>query len=40
MYVVPDPSERCTMVMSVAGSFTPEFSFASAGSFHFLIFPR
>src|SRR6266853_236476 len=26
--------------MSVAGSFTPSFSFASAGSFHFAILPR
>ncbi len=26
--------------MSVAGSFTPAFSFAIAGSFHFVILPR
>ena len=40
MYVVPEPSERCTTVMSVAGSVTPGFSFAIAGSFHFVILPR
>ena len=38
--VVPDSSERWQTVMSVLGSFTPEFSAAIAGSFHFLILPR
>ena len=40
MYVVPDPSERCTTVMSSAGSETPALSFAIAGSFHLVILPR
>ena len=40
MYVVPEPSDRCTTVMSLFGRFTPEFSFAIAGSFHFVILPR
>ena len=40
MYVVPEPSERCATVTSVSGSLTPGFSFAIAGSFHFVIFPR
>src|SRR6476659_362798 len=38
--VVPDSSERWTMVMFVDGSETPGFIFVIAGSFHFLIFPR
>ena len=37
--VVPEPSDRCTIVISVPGSFTPGFSFAIAGSFHFVILP-
>ena len=40
MYVVPEPSDRCTTVMSVPGRLTPAFSFAIAGSFHFVILPR
>src|SRR4051794_40618660 len=40
MYEVPDPSERCTTVMSSAGSVTPAFSVAMAGSFHFVTLPR
>jgi len=39
-FVVPDSSERCTTVIESPGSVTPGFSFAIAGSFHFLIFPR
>src|SRR4051794_35614462 len=38
--VVPDSSERWTTVMFDEGRLTPAFSFAIAGSFHFLIFPR
>jgi hypothetical protein len=38
--VVPEPSERCTTVMSVAGSFAAGLSFTSAASFHFVILPR
>jgi hypothetical protein len=37
--VVPDPSERCTIVTSVAGSVTPGLIFTIAGSFHRFIFP-
>jgi len=40
MKVVPEPSERCTTLISVAGRPTPGFSAAIAGSFHFLILPR
>src|SRR5438445_1592333 len=39
-FVVPDSSERWTIVMFVDGRLTPGFSFAIAGSFHFLILPR
>src|SRR6185295_14235385 len=38
--VVPLPSERCTLVIAFAGSFTSGFSLAIAGSSHCLIFPR
>ena len=38
--VVPLPSVRCTTLMSLAGSWTPSFVAAMAGSFHFLILPR
>ena len=37
--VVPDESERCTMVIDVLGRLTPGLSLAIAGSFHFLIVP-
>ena len=37
--VVPESSARCTGVIAVLGSFTPELSAAMAGSFHFLILP-
>jgi hypothetical protein len=40
MYVVPDPSERCTTVMSVFGRLTPSFNFAILLSFHFVMLPR
>ena len=40
MYVVPEPSERCTTTMSVAGNETPAFTLAIAGSFHFVTLPR
>ncbi len=40
MKVVPEPSDRWTTVMSVAGSFAAGLSFTSAGSFHFWILPR
>src|SRR5437762_2160404 len=40
MYEVPEPSERCTTVMSAAGRLTPGFSLAMAGSFHFVTLPR
>src|SRR5262249_10201780 len=40
MYVVPEPSERCTTVMSVVGSFAPGLALAIAGSFHLVILPR
>ena len=40
MNVVPEPSERCTTVMSVAGRVTPGLSLTIAGSFHFVILPR
>src|SRR5262249_32259597 len=38
--VVPDSSERCTIVMAVDGRFTPGFSVLIAASFHVLILPR
>jgi len=37
--VVPEPSERLTTRMSVAGSFAFGFNLAIAASFHFVIFP-
>ena len=37
--VVPDSSERKNTLMSVAGSVTPEFVAAIAGSFHLVIAP-
>src|ERR1022692_3715162 len=37
--VVPDPSERCTVVMAVAGNLTPGLSPAMAGSFQVVILP-
>src|SRR5919199_2270285 len=37
--VVPDSSERKKTLMSWAGSETPEFDFAMAGSFHLVILP-
>ena len=40
MYVVPDPSDRCTTVMSVDGSLIAALSFEIAGSFHFVTLPR
>ena len=39
MLVVPEPSERWTTLISVAGRVTPGFSAAIAASFHFLILP-
>ena len=39
MLVVPEPSERCTTVMPVAGSLTPGLSAAICGSFQVLIEP-
>src|SRR5205814_2198077 len=39
IYVVPDPSDRWTTVMSAAGRLTPAFSFAIAASFHLVILP-
>src|SRR5207244_1337079 len=38
--VVPDSSERCTIVICVDGSFTPLLSAAISGSFHVLTLPR
>jgi hypothetical protein len=40
MNEVPDPSDRCTTMMSVAGSFTPGLSAAMRVSFHLVIRPR
>ncbi len=40
MKVVPEPSERCTTAMSIAGSFTPGFSLAIAASSHRLMRPE
>ena len=40
MYDVPDPSDRCTTVMSLTGRLTPGLSFVTAGSFHFVTLPR
>src|SRR5579862_1216767 len=40
MLVVPLLSDRCEMTTPTFGSFTPGLSFASWGSFHFLIVPR
>src|SRR5262245_34222956 len=37
LLVVPEPSERCTTVILVAGRFTPGLSAAMAGSFHIVI---
>ena len=37
---MPLPSDRCTTTISCAGSFTPGFALAIAGSFHFVILPR
>ena len=37
---MPDPSERCAIVIFVDGSDTPLFSFAIAGSFQVVILPR
>jgi hypothetical protein len=34
MLVVPDPSDRWTMLTSVSGSCSPEFAAAMAGTFH------
>src|ERR1039457_6430826 len=39
MYVVPEPSERCTTAMSVAGGVPPWFSFSISWAFHFCAFP-
>ncbi len=39
-WVVPEPSERCDTVMAVAGSLSPGFSAAMAGSFHLVMAPR
>ena len=39
-FVVPDSSERWMTVIDDDGSFTPGFSFAIAGSFQVLTFPR
>src|SRR2546427_3329391 len=38
--VVPDSSERCTIVICVEGSLTPLLSAAISGSFHDLTLPR
>src|SRR5262245_53566528 len=38
--VVPDSSERCTIVMAVDGRSTPGLRALMAGSFQFLILPR
>ena len=38
--VVPEPSDRCTVVIAMSGSVTPEFSLAIFGSFHFVIVPK
>src|SRR5712671_781432 len=38
--VVPDSSERCTIVIELDGRLTPAFCFAISGSFHFLTLPR
>src|SRR5512143_2375431 len=40
MLVVPEPSERWTTLMSVAGRFTPAFCAAIVASFHLVILPR
>src|SRR5919201_517809 len=40
MKVVPEESARWQIWIGSFGSFTPLLSFAIAGSFHFLIFPR
>src|SRR5437867_10734683 len=40
MYVVPDPSERWTTVMSEFGRETPGLTLVIAGSFHFFTLPR
>src|SRR3954469_21514481 len=37
--VVPESSERCSGLIGVDGSFTPELSLAIAGAFHALILP-
>ena len=37
--VVPDSSERWIVVIAVLGSFTPEFCWAMAGSFHLVMLP-
>ena len=37
---MPEPSERWTTVIGRFGSFTPRFSAAICGSFHFLISPQ
>ena len=39
MKVSPDPSRRCTGTMTCAGSATPGFAAAIAGSFHIVILP-
>ena len=39
MKLVPEPSERCTVVMSLSGRFTLGLSFLMAGSFHLAISP-
>src|SRR5450759_2088033 len=39
MLVVPEPSDRCTTLISVAGRVTPALAAAIDGSFHFVILP-
>ena len=40
MLVVPEPSDRCTTLISDAGRVTPALAAAIAASFHFVILPR
>src|SRR5665213_4179358 len=39
LFVVPDASARCTIVISVSGNVTPELSAAIDASFHFFTEP-
>src|SRR5262245_21437513 len=40
LYVVPELSDLCTIAIDWSGRPTPLFSFAIAGSFHFVICPE